>query len=260
VGKRPRGIHASPDGKSIYIALSGTPIEAPPEIDANGNPVFKRDKGDDDEEDKADKSADGIGVLDVATGRITRRIKVGSDPEEFDLSRDGRQLYVSNEDVKTASSVDVADGKVEHIVVLSQEPEGVALAPDGKHLWVTCETGGDVFVVDTATFKVSGHVKVGQRPRSVAFLQGGKLAVVPSETAGTLSVIDTTTLGITRTVTLPKGNRPMRVRVSPDASRLYVSTGRPSDDVSIVDLATHKEIARVKAGSSPWGVAVVPTP
>src|SRR4051794_22174110 len=40
VGKRPRGIHASPDGKTVYIALSGTPIEGPPELDAQGNPVF----------------------------------------------------------------------------------------------------------------------------------------------------------------------------------------------------------------------------
>ena len=29
VGKRPRGIHASPDGRTVYVALSGTPIEAP---------------------------------------------------------------------------------------------------------------------------------------------------------------------------------------------------------------------------------------
>jgi len=40
VGKRPRGIHASPDGKSAYVALSGTPIEAPPQIDAHGNPIL----------------------------------------------------------------------------------------------------------------------------------------------------------------------------------------------------------------------------
>ena len=39
-GKRPRGIHGSPDGKISCVALSGTPIEAPPKLDANGNPVF----------------------------------------------------------------------------------------------------------------------------------------------------------------------------------------------------------------------------
>src|ERR1039458_5694336 len=29
LGKRPRGIHASPDHKTIYIALSGSPIGGP---------------------------------------------------------------------------------------------------------------------------------------------------------------------------------------------------------------------------------------
>src|SRR5271155_4814302 len=41
-GKRPRGIHASPDGKTLYVALSGTPISEPPALDANGNPIFKK--------------------------------------------------------------------------------------------------------------------------------------------------------------------------------------------------------------------------
>jgi YVTN family beta-propeller protein len=30
VGKRPARIHARPDGKTIYVALSDTPVEAPP--------------------------------------------------------------------------------------------------------------------------------------------------------------------------------------------------------------------------------------
>jgi YVTN family beta-propeller protein len=299
VGKRPRGIHASPDGKTVYVALSGTPIEGPPELDAQGNPIFKQDD-DDDEDVNADKAADGVGVVDVATRKLLKKISVGSDPEEFDLSQDGRRLYVSNEDVKTASAVDIANGKIERIVPLTQEPEGVAVTPDGKTLIVTCETGGDVFFIDIATFKVKGQVKVGPRPRSVAFLEGGKLAVVPSESAGNLYIIDTSQIKIVKTVALPKGSRPMRLRASADGSKLYASTGRggtvavldaksfavldniavgkrpwgivlspdgkylysangPSNDVSVVDLATRREIAKVKAGDSPWGLAVVKT-
>ena len=257
VGKRPRGIHSSPDGKTVYIALSGTPIEGPPELDANGNPVFKRDKDDDEDDVAADKSADGIGVLDVATHKLTKKISVGSDPEEFDLSRDGTQLYVSNEDVKTASSVNLANGKVEHIVSLSQEPEGVALSPDGKRLWVTCETGGDVFVIDTTTFKVVGSIKVGARPRSVAFLQDGKLAVVPSESAGNLYVIDTAQIKLVKTVALPKGSRPMRVRVTPDGKKLYASTGRGSS-VAVLDATSFALLDNITVGKRPWGMALSP--
>jgi YVTN family beta-propeller protein len=38
---------------------------------------------------------------------------------------------------------------------------------------------------------------------------------------------------------------------------LYAANG-PSDDVSVVDLNSEKEIARIKSPGSPWGVAVTP--
>src|SRR6185436_9781525 len=49
VGKRPRGIHPAPDGKRIFVALSGSPRMAP---------------GMDTERAPADKTADGMGVID----------------------------------------------------------------------------------------------------------------------------------------------------------------------------------------------------
>src|ERR1035438_3986028 len=82
LGKRPRGIHASPDRKTIYVALSGSPI-AGPDVDESTLPP-------------PDKSADGIGVFDVAQRKIVRTIPGGSDPENFDVRQDGKQLYTSN--------------------------------------------------------------------------------------------------------------------------------------------------------------------
>jgi YVTN family beta-propeller protein len=296
VGKRPRGIHVSPDGKLVYVALSGTPIEAPPQIDAHGNPVFEKKKGGDDD-DNADKSADGIGVLDVAAQKFTGKLHAGSDPEEFALSKDGRRIYISNEDTKTASVINIASGKLEHIVPVGQEPEGVTTTPDGKQFYVTCEAGGDIYVVDTSSYSAVAHFKVNGRPRSVAFLSGGGIGFIPSESVGELNVIDSLNAKVLKTITLPAGSRPMRVKLSPDETRLYVSNGRagtisvfdthsyqlletikvgtrpwgigvspdgkflfsangPSNDVSVVDLKTNKEIDRVKAGASPWGIAV----
>src|SRR6202049_1307591 len=179
-GKRPRGIHASPDGKTVYVTLSGTPIAAPPQLDAKGNPIFSKADDDDDAAAKADKSADGIGVVDVAQKKLTGKISAGSDPEEFSLSKDGSRLYVSNEDVKTARFINIATGKVEHIILVGQEPEGVATTPDGKQFYVTCEAGGDVYAIDTAGYTVVGHFKVQPRPRPVAFLPGCRLRLVAS--------------------------------------------------------------------------------
>src|SRR4051794_1046361 len=116
LGKRPRGIHASPDGKTIYVALSGSPI-AGPDVDESTLPP-------------PDKSADGIGVFDIAQNKIVRMIKSGSDPENFDISKDGKLLYVSNEDIAGVSIVDVNEGKVLRTLQTGPEPEGVKLTPD----------------------------------------------------------------------------------------------------------------------------------
>jgi YVTN family beta-propeller protein len=263
VGKRPRGIHVSPDGKSVYVALSGTPIEPPPQLDAQGNPVFKHGKGggkdDDDDDDAAnsDKSADGIGVVDVTQMKETGRINAGSDPEEFAISQDGTRLYASNEDTKTASVINIASGKVEHIILAALEPEGVATTPDGKHFFVTCEAGGDVFVVDTSDYKTSAHFKVHVRPRSVDFASNGSIAFIPSESVGELNVVDTSGGNVIKTLTLPAGSRPMKVRVSPDGNKVYVSNGR-AGTVSVVDAHTYEIVGSIKVGTRPWGLAISP--
>src|SRR6266566_4978692 len=55
---RPRGIHAGPDGKFVYVALSGTAPEGPPGLRAK--PVAPAT-----EKKKAGRGGDGIGVLDA---------------------------------------------------------------------------------------------------------------------------------------------------------------------------------------------------
>jgi YVTN family beta-propeller protein len=258
VGKRPRGIHASPDGKTVYVALSGTPIEAPPQIDARGNPVFDQKKTDDDDDDaNADKSADGIGVLDVAAAKLTRKLNGGSDPEEFALSKDGRRIYISNEDTKTASVIGIVSGKVEHIIPVGQEPEGVTTAPDGKRFYVTCEAGGDIYVIDTASYSAVAHFKVNLRPRSVALLSTAGIGFIPSESTGELNVIDTVNAKVSKTIALPAGSRPMKVKLSPDEKRLYVSNGR-AGTISVFDTHSYELLATIKVGTRPWGIAISP--
>jgi YVTN family beta-propeller protein len=258
VGKRPRGIHVSPDGKTVYVAVSGTPIEAPPQLDAHGNPIFERKKGDDDDDDSgADKSADGIAVVDVAAGKLTGTLQAGSDPEEFALSRDGRSIYISNEDVKTASVIDIMTAKVTHIIPVSQEPEGVTTTPDGKQFYVTCEAGGDIYVIDTASYKVTGRFKVNGRPRSVAFLSNGSTAFIPSESAGEFNIIDALKVDVTKTITLPSGSRPMHATVSADDQRLYLSNGR-AGTVAVIDAHSYELLNSIKVGTRPWGIGISP--
>jgi YVTN family beta-propeller protein len=286
VGKRPRGIQVSPDGKSVFVALSGSPFAGPS--------VAKENLA------LADKKADGIGVIDALENKLIGIFPAGSDPEQFVVSRDGTRLYVANEDASLASVVDVASRKVIQAIPVGEKPEGVALSPDGKFVYVTAETSQTVTVIETETNKVTATFKAGPRPRAVAFMPDGSRAYVTSEVSASVSVVDTANHRVTHTIKL-KGNnvRPMGVAVAPDGEKVYVTTGHsgkvfvintstyevaaafevgkrpwgiaitpdgkkiytangPSDDVSVVDVVSQRVLARIKVGERPWGVAIAP--
>src|SRR5690606_12846611 len=91
VGTRPRGIEVSQSGDRVYAALSGSP-KCPPTM-----------PDEECEQLEADKTKDGIAVVDVRERRVIRVLPGGSDPEEFDVDEAGGRLYVSNEDADRMS-------------------------------------------------------------------------------------------------------------------------------------------------------------
>jgi YVTN family beta-propeller protein len=216
VGTRPRGVKASPDGRTVYVALSGSPKCPPTMPDEECAKLV------------ADKSQDGIAEIDASTRKITRVLPGGSDPEQFDVSWSREKLFVS---------------------------EGVRLAPDGKHFYVTGETDHDVTVIDAETGEVKAKVSVGQRPRDVVFLSDGSRAYVSSELGGTVSAIDTASYEVLATITLGEGAKPMGLAVSPDDRLLYVATGR-GRKVFQVEVATERVLGSVEVGDRPWGIAL----
>jgi YVTN family beta-propeller protein len=212
LGKRPRGIAASPDGSRLYVALSGSP-NAGPGVDEKTLPP-------------PDRSADGIGVVDLKQGKLLKVLPSGTDPEQLAVSHDGTKVFIANEDAGKASVVDVATGEIVETFKIGDEPEGVSVEPSGNRVWVTSEEDGAVFVLDLVAHKVAKAIKVGPRPRSVAFLPDGSRAYVPSENGASLTLIDVKGLRPLKTIALAAGMRPMGTRMSADGKHLYVTTGR----------------------------------
>jgi YVTN family beta-propeller protein len=245
LGKRPRGIHASPDNHFLYIALSGSPL-AGPGVDETKLPP-------------PDKTADGIGVFDVQQGKLIRVIQSGSDPENFDLTKDGRTIIVSNEDDAKASFIDITTGKVTKSVPVGEEPEGVKVSPNGKFVYVTSENTGTISAIDVATATLIKTFKVGRRPRSVAFLPDSSRAYVGAENDGAVTIVDSMKHETIQTISLgqPGVIKPMTVILSPDGATLYVSTGR-GHKLFVIDTGTNKITASFEIGERPWGIALSP--
>jgi PQQ-dependent catabolism-associated beta-propeller protein len=245
VGKRPRGIKLSADGKSLFVAVSGLP-KCPPTVPDEECAKLKRDF-----------SADGVAVIDTATLKLERLLKAGSDPEQFDLSRDGRHLFISNEDSATVSVVDAASGAVQGSIAVGKEPEGVRVSPDGKWVSVTSETGNAIFLIDASTRKPVKSISVGKRPRDVAYSKDQKTVYITGEFDGsiyTASIPDGQSA--TRLLQLRTEARPMGIVLDAAHNRLFVSTGR-GGTVAVIDLnGSPRLVTEIKVGTRPWGIAL----
>jgi len=243
VGTRPRGVEVTRDGGLVYVALSGSP-KCPPTMP-------------DEECAKlgADKTKDGIAVVDARRRAVLRVLPGGSDPEEFDVDAAGGRLFASNEDAGELAIVDLETGDVLSRVAVGGEPEGVRLSPDRATVYVTSESDHAVTVVDAKSGRVLHSIEVGWRPRDSVFSADGSRAYVSSEHGGSVAVVDVATSKVQETIGLPAGSLPMGLALSPDGQRLYVANGR-AGTVSVIDLATSSVVAQVRVGARPWGIGL----
>jgi len=281
VGKRPRGIQLSPDGRTLYVALSGSPL-AGPGVDESQLPP-------------PDRRYDGIGVVDLRSQRLVSTYPSGADPEAFALSHDGKALYVSNEDSSQLSAVDLLAGTVRATAAVGPEPEGVAVSRDDRVVYVACETANEIYVIDAQRMTTLARIPTARRPRAI--LLAGHHGYATDEFAGALTVFSTDDYQVVKTIPLgdPQVVRPMGI-ASRDGRRLLVTTGRfgallevdaesgrilrtigqvgrrpwgvalsrdgeraytangPSGDVSVIDLTSGSVVQRIAVGGSPWGI------
>jgi PQQ-dependent catabolism-associated beta-propeller protein len=231
VGVRPRGIHVMGRGERILVALS-------------------------DEHPNVEGGGDAIVELSLADGRVLRRHKAGTDPEQFALLPGETRLYAANEDAGTASAYDLRTGRAVATLVVGIEPEGVAASPDGRWVYVTAETSNSVSVIDTRRDSVVSSFLVDVRPRAAAFSPDGSRAWVTNEIGGTLTVIDARRHAVLDNVELEGGTgKPVGVVVSPDGRLVYVANGA-ANVVSVVDARRLRVVARIPVGRRPWGIAL----
>ena len=246
VGKRPRGLKLSHDGSVLYVAVSGVP-KCPPSVPDAECAKLKRDL-----------SADGIATIDTGTLKVTGLLKSGSDPEQFDLSRDGKRLYISNEDSAQVTVLDTGSGSIIKTIPVGHEPEGVRVSPNGKWVIVTSETDSTISIIDAAALTVLKSAKVGMRPRDVAFTPDSKAVYVSGEGDASLSRVEIPAgEPVERVVEMRKEARPMGVVFAAPQRRIYVTTGR-GGTIAVVqqDKAGGQLIKEIPVGARPWGVAL----
>lgn len=200
-------------------------------------------------------------VIDLVTRKSVGKVPLGDDPEIFDISPDGKTLYVSNEEDAELGVIDLATKKRTGAVKVGQEPEGVKVSPDGKWVFVTSEVASMVHAVDAATGKVVKNIPVGKRPRRFAFNADASELWVSNELGASLSVISLKDMAVSHTIPFQvKGMRaddisPVDMKLSTDGKTMYVGLGR-ANHVAFVNAIDKTVGTLVLTGKRAWGLGL----
>jgi YVTN family beta-propeller protein len=124
-------------------------------------------------------------------------VPVGRGSEGFDVSPDGKEIWVANADVGTISVVDVASKKV--VDTLAANVKGanrLKFTPDGKLVFISSTSKPDVAVLDRVTRREVKRIKVGDGGEGILMQPDGSRVYVACSDDGDVVVIDLHSLEI----------------------------------------------------------------
>jgi len=125
-------------------------------------------------------------------------INVGRGPEGFDVSPDGKEIWVANAQDGTVSIIDVPTRKV--TATLAADVAGanrLKFTPDGKLVFISTLRGPDVVILDAATRHETKRLKVGTGAAGILMDPDGSRAFVACSPDNYIVAVDLKTLEVT---------------------------------------------------------------
>lgn len=123
-------------------------------------------------------------------------VRVGNGSEGFDVSPDGRQLWVANAQDATISVVNIAAKKVvETLAVNVRGANRLKFTPDGRRVLVS--SGPELVVLDAGTRQVIKRIPIGHGSGGVLVQPDGTRAFVACSPDNYVAVIDLGSLAVT---------------------------------------------------------------
>ncbi|MDO5838816.1 MAG: PKD domain-containing protein [Methanosarcina mazei] len=236
VGPDPAGIAVTPDGKKVYVALS---------------------------------FCNTVSVIDTATNTVTATMNVGKNPyasgqfigsipvqpvypsADFKSNITSGYIFLSEPVQFTDLSKDATEWKWDFGDGSSSKKQNPTHAYSETGIYTVRLTASNSNGTDSQISTVNVVLKGSPTP-SYAYITGLN--------SNTVSVFNTGNNTLAKTV--PVGNDPMGVAISPDGTRVYVTNTNYGyrGSVSVIDTARGEVITIVDVGNkySPCGIAVTP--
>ncbi|MFI5312192.1 MAG: beta-propeller fold lactonase family protein [Gemmatimonadales bacterium] len=230
----PNHIAVSPDGRKVYVTIVSGPW---------------------------------VVVVDPAKRAVVDSVDVGTGPHDIEVTRDGKTVYVGLIRGTDVTVFDAATRKIIRKIPFPENVRPIALSHDESQLFVQLSRTHAFMVVDPHTGKIVRKVAMPVPPgatlpdsmpidvnHGLRVTADGKFLIANGSLFDLVAIYSIPDLKLVGTVKV--GHEPNWITLSPDGTRAYVSNRR-SDDVSVIDLATRKEITRIKVGTYPQRMAAV---
>jgi YVTN family beta-propeller protein len=249
----PNLIDMTPDGRWIYVAI------AQDWSDLSEFPVIKA------------KGSGGVDIIDTISLTNVKTIPIKGGIHDLNVTPDGK--YVIAGSVRAAKPpanamfvIDAHTNEIAWTLAMNRGPSPMAVStkPDGSTDKIYAQNGGDnaFAVVDFVTHLQTDVIKLPDMPRAQQNPVGG-----PSPSHGIAVTSDQKTLLVNSRLNstlyaylLPDlkllggaalgGKGAQWLTITPDDKTAYVANEQ-SDDVSVVDIKSLKEIARIPVGFNP---------
>ena len=124
-------------------------------------------------------------------------VPVGMGAEGFDLSPDGRELWVANAQGGSVSIVNVAKKAAETVSVRFRSANRLKFTPDGKYALISDLGGTEVIVMDAATRQEIKRIDVGGGAAGIQMSPDGSRAFAAVGSLNGVAIIDLKTLTLT---------------------------------------------------------------
>ncbi|MGW2641025.1 YncE family protein [Streptomyces sp. NPDC001348] len=136
-GAMPQDVKVSPDGKRFYVA---------------------------------DMMAGGVWILDGDTFGEPELLTTGAGAHGLYVSRDSREMYISNRGEGTVSIFDFTQNRLTAKWHLpgGGSPDMGGVSADGKVLWLSGRYDSEVYAIDTRTGRELARIPVGSGPHGLA--------------------------------------------------------------------------------------------
>jgi YVTN family beta-propeller protein len=209
----------------------------------------------------ANRGGTTIDVIDTATNKVVEVIKGIESPEVIRFSPDGNRLYITSRSEDVLDVRDRKSGKTIKKIPLSGWANDAMVTSDGR-LIVVCirNTGqeaidaGALDIIDAKSLEKVKSIPVRRGLHDVSVTGDGKFAAAGSPGGQFITVFDLQKMEIAWEVQYDQGVLPVIIESNADGSgnRIFAQLNR-TNGFSVVDFATHKEVARIKNPDEPSG-------